>query len=49
MGSVLCEHCTGVCCRYVALPIEKPTNRRDFDDLRWYVMHEGIFRYMHRI
>ena len=42
MGSVLCEHCTGVCCRYVALPIEKPTNRRDFDDLRWYVMHEGI-------
>jgi Fe-S-cluster containining protein len=42
MGSVLCEHCTGVCCRYIALPIEKPTNRRDFDDLRWYVMHEGI-------
>ena len=42
MGSVLCEHCTGVCCRYIALPIDKPTTRRDFDDMRWYVMHEGI-------
>ena len=42
MGSVLCEHCTGVCCRYIALPIEEPTDRRDFDDIRWYVMHEGI-------
>jgi len=42
MGSVLCEHCTGLCCKYIALPIEEPTTRRDFDDLRWYVMHEGI-------
>jgi Fe-S-cluster containining protein len=31
-----------VCCRYIALPIEKPTTRRDFDDIRWYVMHDGI-------
>ncbi len=42
MGSVLCEHCTAVCCNYIALPIEKPTTRRDFDDIRWYVMHAGI-------
>ncbi len=42
MGSVLCEHCTAVCCRYIALPIEEPTDRRDYDDIRWYVMHEGI-------
>ena len=42
MGSVLCEHCTGVCCTYIALPIDKPTTRRDFDDIRWYVMHAGI-------
>ena len=46
MGSVLCEHCTGVCCRYIALPIEKPTTRRDFDDMRWYVMHQGISVFM---
>ncbi|GJM26370.1 MAG: hypothetical protein DHS20C16_27850 [Phycisphaerae bacterium] len=42
MGSILCEHCTGACCRYIALPIEEPTDRRDFDDMRWYVMHKGI-------
>jgi Fe-S-cluster containining protein len=42
MGSILCEHCTGLCCQYIALPIDKPTTRRDFDDIRWYVMHENI-------
>ena len=42
MGSVLCEHCAAACCRYIALPIDKPRTRRDYDDIRWYVMHEGI-------
>lgn len=42
MGSVLCEHCAGACCRYLALPLDVPEERRDFDDIRWYLMHEGI-------
>ena len=42
MPGVLCEHCTGHCCRYIALPIETPTERSDFDDIRWYLLHEGI-------
>ena len=42
MGSVCCEHCTAACCRYIALPIDKPESRRDFDDIRWYLMHDGI-------
>jgi Fe-S-cluster containining protein len=42
MGTVLCEHCTGVCCKYVALPLDPPEDKRDYDDIRWYVMHEGI-------
>ena len=42
VGKVLCEHCTAACCRYVALPIDTPENARDFDDMRWYVMHENI-------
>lgn len=42
MTSNLCEHCTGVCCKYVALPIEIPTTARDFDDIRWYLMHENM-------
>jgi len=42
MGSVHCEHCTGHCCKYVALPLDEPQTARDFDDIRWYLMHEGV-------
>lgn len=42
MGSLLCEHCTALCCRYVAVPLDKPRTRRDFDDIRWYLMHQGV-------
>ncbi len=42
MGSVLCEHCSAACCRYVAIEIDKPTSARDYDDIRWYLMHEGV-------
>ncbi len=42
MGNILCEHCTGECCNYIALPIDEPETKRDFDDMRWYLMHGGI-------
>ncbi len=42
MGSVLCEHCPAACCRYLAIPIDEPTTGRDFDDIRWYLMHQGV-------
>jgi len=42
MTSALCEHCTGVCCQYLALPLETPETRGDFDDIRWYLLHENI-------
>lgn len=41
-GEVLCDYCTAKCCRYFALNIEKPTNWREFDYLRWYLMHERV-------
>ena len=28
---VLCEFCTAKCCRYFALPLEKPTTREEFE------------------
>ena len=37
-----CDECEGMCCRYVALPIETPEDRDDFDDVRWYLSHEGV-------
>ncbi|UCE62140.1 MAG: YkgJ family cysteine cluster protein [Phycisphaerales bacterium] len=42
MGSILCEHCAAACCRYVAIPLDKPENARDYSDMRWYLMHENI-------
>lgn len=36
----LCNQCVALCCRYFALQIEKPQTRRDFEDLRWYILHE---------
>ena len=39
---VLCDKCTGLCCRYFALPIETPEDGEDYDDIRWYLCHKDI-------
>ena len=39
-GEVLCDHCAAKCCRYFALPIDKPKEWEDFDYIRWYLLHE---------
>ena len=39
---VLCDKCTGLCCRYFALPIETPEDKEDYDDIRWYLCHKDI-------
>jgi Fe-S-cluster containining protein len=36
----LCDHCYAKCCRYFAMPIETPTNRKDFDYMRWFLLHQ---------
>jgi uncharacterized protein len=40
-GEVLCAHCPAKCCRYFALPIDKPKDWQDFDYIRWYLLHEA--------
>ncbi len=37
---VLCSFCPAKCCRYFALPIETPTSRKDFEFIRWYLLHD---------
>ncbi|MDB4671361.1 YkgJ family cysteine cluster protein [Pirellulaceae bacterium] len=37
---VLCDYCTAKCCKYFALPIDTPTTRRDFEFMRWYLLHD---------
>jgi Fe-S-cluster containining protein len=36
---VLCDHCTAKCCRYFALPIDTPDALKDFEYIRWYMLH----------
>ena len=42
MGECLCDRCAALCCRYFALPIDNPTTRKDFDNVRWYLLHENV-------
>jgi Fe-S-cluster containining protein len=37
---VLCQYCTAKCCRYFALPIEEPEDWKDFEYVRWYLLHD---------
>ncbi|HEY8668769.1 MAG TPA: YkgJ family cysteine cluster protein [Tepidisphaeraceae bacterium] len=38
----LCNQCAALCCRYFALPIDNPETRRQYDDIRWYLVHENV-------
>jgi Fe-S-cluster containining protein len=37
---VLCDHCTAKCCHYFAMPIDTPEDRRDYDFIRWFLLHD---------
>jgi len=31
-----------MCCRYIALPFDEPTDEESFAEARWFLMHEGV-------
>jgi len=37
-----CEECGGSCCRYVAIELDKPTTKTDYDHIRWYLFHKDV-------
>lgn len=39
-GASLCAFCEAKCCRYFALPIDKPTEWADYDAIRWFLFHD---------
>ncbi len=43
---ITCEECGGECCRKIAFHIETPKNVIDFEDVKWYLYHEGILVYI---
>jgi Fe-S-cluster containining protein len=44
-GRLTCEGCTH-CCHYVAIEIDRPTGKRDFDNLFWFLLHDGVSVYI---
>jgi Fe-S-cluster containining protein len=45
-GEVLCAYCTAMCCRYFAVPIDTPTNWKDYDNIRWFMLHGRVTVYV---
>jgi uncharacterized protein len=37
-----CAECGARCCRHVAMSIDKPVCKRDYDNIRWFLMHKGV-------
>jgi len=37
-----CQDCGAKCCGHIALEIDKPASEQDFDNIRWYLCHEGV-------
>lgn len=44
----LCEQCAALCCRYFVLEIDTPETRRQYDDVRWYLLHENSFVFIEK-
>lgn len=45
MGFQCAVMCKAGCCRYFSLPIETPRSDAEFDNVRWYLMHEKTHVY----
>jgi Fe-S-cluster containining protein len=37
-----CESCGARCCRYFCFEIDTPGSYEEFENARWYLMHEGV-------
>ena len=37
-----CGDCNAKCCRYVATEIDKPENKKDYENILWYLLHENV-------
>ena len=37
-----CKTCVSKCCRYLALEVDAPKSKSDFDNIRWFLAHRGI-------
>lgn len=38
----LCKDCEAICCKYVVLDIDTPETLKDFENIKWYVLHKNV-------
>lgn len=38
----ICAECGAACCNHIALEIDKPSSKKSADNIRWYLLHEGV-------
>ena len=43
-----CAQCGALCCRYMATEIDRPEEDRDYDDIRWYLLHRDVSVFLDR-
>lgn len=37
-----CHNCS-LCCRYVALEIDTPEDKKEYDQIRWFLLHKDVW------
>ncbi len=40
--TICTEDCRGACCRYITVEVPAPRARADWDEMRWWLAHEGV-------
>ncbi len=40
--SETCQKCAAKCCTYFCFEIDEPDTYEEFEDVRWYLYHEGV-------
>ncbi|MBT4824236.1 YkgJ family cysteine cluster protein [Candidatus Woesearchaeota archaeon] len=43
---ITCDKCKGQCCKTLAVQLETPTTYDDYEDIFWYLYHEGAWVYI---
>jgi Fe-S-cluster containining protein len=46
MTKIDCEKCDAKCCKHVAVEIDKPKDKKDFEDIKWFVAHKNVNVYV---
>jgi Fe-S-cluster containining protein len=47
-SACLCDQCSALCCRYFVLEIDTPETRQQYDDIRWYLVHQNVFVFIEK-